>query len=62
MIGCGNARNLPMRADETVLQMCIRHVVEQEARIARQEDLIKRLRESRSVLLDDALRPTGRNA
>jgi hypothetical protein len=35
--------------------MCIRHVAEQEARIARQEALIERLRESRSVLLNDAL-------
>jgi hypothetical protein len=44
-----------MRAGETVLQMCIRHVAEQETRIARQEALIERLRESRSGLLDDAL-------
>jgi hypothetical protein len=44
-----------MRAGETSLQMCIRHVAEQEARIARQEALIERLRESRSVLLNDAL-------
>jgi hypothetical protein len=36
--------------------MCIRHVAEQEARIARQEALIERLRQSRSALLDDALR------
>jgi hypothetical protein len=35
--------------------MCIRHVAEQETRIARQEALIKRLRQSRSGLLDDAL-------
>jgi hypothetical protein len=45
-----------MRAGETELQMCIRHVAEQETRIARQEALIERLRESRSALLDDALR------
>jgi hypothetical protein len=36
--------------------MCIRHVAEQEGRISRQEALIERLRESRSVLLNDALR------
>jgi hypothetical protein len=45
-----------MRAGETELQMCVRHVAEQEARIARQEVLIERLRESRSAILDDALR------
>jgi hypothetical protein len=45
-----------MRAGETALQMCVRHVEEQENRIARQEVLIERLRESRSALLDDALR------
>jgi hypothetical protein len=45
-----------MRAGETPLQMCIRHVAEQEARIARQEALIERLRESQSVVLNDALR------
>jgi hypothetical protein len=44
-----------MRAGETELQLCIRHVVEQEARIARQQALIGRLRERRSALLDDAL-------
>jgi hypothetical protein len=47
-----------MRAGETALQMCIRHVAEQETRIARQDALIARLRESRSALsslLDDAL-------
>ena len=38
------------------MQMCIRHVAEQEARIARQEALIGRLRKRRSALLDDALR------
>jgi hypothetical protein len=36
--------------------MCVRHVAEQETRIARQEALIGRLRKSRSPLLDDALR------
>jgi hypothetical protein len=45
-----------MRAGETELQMCVRHVAEQEARIARQKALVARLRESRSALLDDALR------
>jgi hypothetical protein len=45
-----------MRAGETELQMCVRHVAEQEKRIARQEVLIERLRESRSAILDDALR------
>jgi hypothetical protein len=44
-----------MRAGETALQMCVRHVAEQETRIARQEALIERLRERRSGLLDDAL-------
>jgi hypothetical protein len=44
-----------MKAGETELQMCIRHVAEQESRIARQETLIERLRERRSALLDDAL-------
>ena len=42
-----------MRAGETALQMCIRHVAEQEARIARQDALIERLRESSSILLLD---------
>ena len=45
-----------MRAGETELQMCIRHLAEQEARIARQQALIGRLRKSRSALLNDALR------
>ena len=45
-----------MTAGETELQMCIRHVTEQEARIARQKALIGRLRKSRNPLLDDALR------
>jgi hypothetical protein len=44
-----------MRAGETELQMCVRHVAEQIIRIARQEALIERLRVSRSGLLDDAL-------
>jgi hypothetical protein len=45
-----------MRAGETELQMSIRHVAEQEKRIARQEVLIESLRERRSPVLDDALR------
>jgi hypothetical protein len=45
-----------MRAGETELQMCARHVAEQEARIARQEILIERLRKIGSPLLGDALR------
>jgi hypothetical protein len=45
-----------MRAGETELEMCLRHVAEQENRITRQEVLIERLRKSRSALLDDALR------
>ena len=45
-----------MRAGETELQMCVRHVAEQETRIARQQVLIERLRESRSALLGEALR------
>jgi hypothetical protein len=44
-----------MRAGETELQMCVRHVTEQEDRIARQDILVERLRESRSALLDEAL-------
>ena len=44
-----------MRAGETELQTCVRHVAEQEARIARQDVLVERLRESGSRLLDDAL-------
>jgi hypothetical protein len=43
-----------MMAGETELQMCIRHVVEQETRIVRQEALIERLRKV-GVPLDDAL-------
>jgi 3-methyladenine DNA glycosylase/8-oxoguanine DNA glycosylase len=45
-----------MRAGETELEMCARHVAEQKNSIARQEALIERLRESRSDVLDDALR------
>ena len=44
-----------MRADETELQMCVRHVAEQEDRVARQDVRVERLRESRSPILDDAL-------
>ena len=44
-----------MRAGETERQMCVRHVAEQETRIARQDILVERLRESGSRLLDDAL-------
>jgi hypothetical protein len=44
-----------MRAGETELQMCVRHVAEQEDRIAKQDILVERLRESGSRLLDDAL-------
>jgi hypothetical protein len=40
--------------------MCIRHVAEQETRIARQEVLAERLRESRSTLLDGALQLLAR--
>jgi hypothetical protein len=35
--------------------MCLRHVAEQEARIARQETLVESLRASRSGLLNEAL-------
>jgi hypothetical protein len=44
-----------MRTGETELQMCVRHVAEQNIRIARQEALIEHLRQSRSAILDDAL-------
>ena len=44
-----------MRAGETEWQMCVRHVAEQENRIARQDILAEHLRESGSSLLDDAL-------
>lgn len=43
-----------MRAAETELQMCIRHLAEQETRIARQDVLIERLRKMGSPLCDDA--------
>jgi hypothetical protein len=45
-----------MRAGETELQMCVRHVAEQEQRIARQEALIDRLRKAGSPLLAEAFR------
>jgi hypothetical protein len=44
-----------MRAGETELQMCVRHMAEQEDRIARQDVLVEHLRENGSCLLDDAL-------
>ena len=44
-----------MRAGETELEMCVRHVAEQENRITRQKALIKRLRKVGSPLLDEAL-------
>ena len=44
-----------MRAGETELQMCVRHVAEQENRIARQDILVERIRERRSPKLDDSL-------
>jgi hypothetical protein len=44
-----------MRAGETEWLMCVRHVAEQENRIARQDILAERLRERRSAQLDDAL-------
>ena len=34
-----------MRAGETELQMCVRHVAEQEDRVARQDVRVERLRE-----------------
>ena len=43
-----------MAAGETELEMAIRHVAEQEKRIARQEALIERLRRA-GAPLDDAL-------
>jgi hypothetical protein len=45
-----------MRAGETELQMCVRHVAEQETRIAGQEVLIDRLRKVGSPLLAEAVR------
>jgi hypothetical protein len=50
------AAEIAMRAGETELQMCVQHVAEQENRVARQDVLVERLRESGSCLLDDALR------
>ena len=44
-----------MRAGETELQMCVRHVAEQETRIVGQEALIERLRKV-AAPVDDALR------
>ena len=44
-----------MRAAETELQMCVRHVAEQEDRVARQDILVERIRERRSPKLDDSL-------
>ena len=44
-----------MRAGETELQMCVRHVAEQETRITRQEALIERLRKV-GAPVDDAFR------
>ena len=41
---------------ETELQMCVRHVAEQETRIVRQEALIERVRKFGLPLLEDALR------
>jgi hypothetical protein len=48
-----------MSAGETVFQMCVRHVAEQEARIVRQEALIERLKKSGSRLLGDAVQLLG---
>lgn len=42
-----------MRAGETELQMCVRHVAEQGTRIVRQEALIERLRKV-GAPVDDA--------
>ena len=44
-----------MRAGETELQMCVRHVAEQEDRVARQDILVERIRERRSPKSDDSL-------
>ena len=44
-----------MRAAETELQMCVRHVAEQEDRVARQDVRVERLRKSLSPKLDDSL-------
>ena len=45
-----------MRPGETEFQMCVRHVAEQEERIARQEALIERVRELGAPIFGDALR------
>jgi hypothetical protein len=37
--------------------MCVRHVAEQEDRLARQDVLVERLRERRGPKLDDSLQP-----
>jgi hypothetical protein len=42
------------KAAETELEMAVRHVAEQEERIARQEGLVERLQEIGAPLLDDA--------
>ena len=44
-----------MRAGETELQMCVRHVAEQEDRVARQDVRVERLRDGGSHLLGEAL-------
>jgi hypothetical protein len=44
-----------MRAGESELEMCVRHVAEQEDRLARQDILVERLRERRSPKFDDSL-------
>ena len=50
----GHHREDAMRAGETERQMGVRHVAEQEKRIAQQEALIERLQKV-GVPLDDAL-------
>jgi hypothetical protein len=45
-----------MMPGETELQMCVRHVAEQEERIARQDILVERLRELGTPILGNALR------
>lgn len=52
----GGQSGAAMRAGETELQMCIRHVAEQEIRVARQDILVARLREIGAPILGDALR------
>jgi hypothetical protein len=44
-----------MRAGETELQMCVRHVAEQEDRVARQDVRVEHLREGGSHLLGEGL-------